>query len=146
MLYDDIRGALPTLQEHALSGMGDTFAAYSPSGTSTAASGLQTRVYAAEGTTLGKIQSRSGGAGSAGDATGRTVLIGGVERVVMEAGLHIPLDAPLPTGGKYGVGWEYECLAVGPGSDPNLVGRRYLVVEVPAKTYATARRLDVVEI
>ena len=67
--------------------------------------------------------------------------VGGVERPVVEGGLHLPLDAELPA-----IGWHDICTAVGPSSDPALLGRRWEVVDVPAKSYATARRLDVAQI
>ena len=122
--------------------MGDTFTAYSPNGTTTV-NGLKVPAYANQGSTPGKVQA---GSQQGGDTNTRTVTVGGVERPVIESGLHLPIDAPVPVAGDRGRGWEYVCTAVGAGSDPELVGRRYLVVGVPAKSYATARRLDVVEV
>jgi hypothetical protein len=52
----------------------------------------------------------------------------------------------VPTAGDQGIGWEYLCTAVGAHDDPTLLGRRFLVVNAPAKSFATARRLDVVEV
>lgn len=117
--------------------MGDTFAAFSPGGTTTDDDGFEVDGFTDEGTTFGKVSGRS----RDGDTNTRTVTIGGVERPVLEGGLHIPISAALPT-----VGWEYECTAVGADSDPAILGRRYRVVDSPAKSYATARRLDVVDV
>jgi hypothetical protein len=83
---------------------------------------------------------------STADAGTRYVTIGGVPRAVMVAGLHIPVSADLPVAGDQGIGWEYAVTAVGPDDDPTLMSRRFLVVGVPAKSFATARRLDVVEV
>lgn len=121
---------------------GCTFDAYSPNGTTTV-SGLEVQAYAAEGSTPGKVQ---GGSQSTADTATREVTVGGVSQPVLAGGLHIPVSAPVPTAGDRGIGWEYQCAAVGSPGDQALVGRRYLVVNVPAKTYATARRLDVVEV
>jgi hypothetical protein len=52
----------------------------------------------------------------------------------------------VPTAGDQGIDWEYLCTAVGAHDDPTLLGRRFLVVNAPAKSFATARRLDVVEV
>jgi hypothetical protein len=65
---------------------------------------------------------------------------------VLRAGLHIPISSDLPTAGDRGVGWEYEVTAIDSFDDPTLLGRRFLVVNAPAKSFATARRLDVVEV
>jgi len=98
---------------------------------------------ASAGETAGKFQ---GPSRASADAYARPVTVGGVARLVLEGALHIPIGAAVPRAGQPGVGWEYECTAVGPDSDPSLLGRRFLVVGVPAKTFATARRLDVVEV
>lgn len=119
-----------------------TFTAYSPNGFTTV-SNLQVPAYASEGLTAGKVQ---GGTASTRDPVTRTVTIGGVVRPVLEGGLHIPISATVPMAGDRGIGWEYLCTAVGPNDDPALLNRRYLVVSVPAKSFATARRLDVVEV
>lgn len=123
--------------------MTDRFTAYSPNGTTTDGDGYEVPAYADEGTTIGKVQ---GPSMAASDAATRTVTVGGVVRPVLEAGLHIPISSDVPAAGLYGIGWEYECTSVGAASDASLVGRRFLVVGVPAKSFATARRLDVVEV
>lgn len=119
-----------------------TFTAYAPNGFTTVNS-LEVPAYTDEGDTPGKVQ---GGAASNRDPVSRTITIGTVARPVLEGGLHIPIGATVPKAGDQGIGWEYVCTAVGPDDDPALLNRRYLVVSVPAKSFATARRLDVVEI
>jgi hypothetical protein len=100
--------------------------------------GEETPEYADVFTSACKVQGSSVG-GS--DPTYRTVTIGGVEREVVTAGLHLPHDAP-----SVEPGWIFEVTAVGVGSDPRLVGRRYYVHNDPAGSFKTARRLDVVEV
>lgn len=119
----------------------DTFTAHAPGGTTKDADGYDVPGFTDEGSTPGKLQGDTNA-----DTVTEMVDIGGERRPVMRGGLHVPISAPLPTAGDSGIGWEYECAAVGPGSDPSLLGRRYLVVNVPSKSYATARRLDVVEV
>lgn len=99
--------------------------------------GLDAETRPEQYVTAGRVSGRS----REGDTNTRTVTVGGVESPVVEGGLHIPLSAGLPA-----IGWEFVCTATGPASDPALAGRRWRVVDVPAKSYATARRLDVVEI
>lgn len=113
----------------------DTFTAYSFEWEKV--DGLDEQTWVHQGDTSGKIAGRS----RDGDTNTRTVNVGGLERPVVEGGLHIPLGAPLPA-----IGWEYVCTATGPASDPALLRRRWRVIDVPAKSYATARRLDVVEV
>lgn len=121
-----------------------TLAAYSPTGLAPDADGYETLQFADEGPTSGKVQ---GGSQAGKDTPTRYVNVGGVERPVLAAGLHIPITSAVPVAGEQrGIGWEYEVVAVGPLDDPALLGRRYLVVGVPAKSYATARRLDVVQV
>lgn len=89
-----------------------------------------------------KVQAASGD-----DSSKRYVQIAGVDRPVIEGGLHIALSDPVPVASEQrGKGWEYEVTGLGPVDDPALLGKRYLVVWVPVKSYATARRLDVVEL
>ena len=113
----------------------DTFTAYASE--LVTIDGLEQDAWTPQYDTAGKVSGRS----RDGDTNTRTVTIGGVERPVVEGGLHIPLAAELPA-----IGMEFECIDVGPNSDPSLLGRRWRVVDVPAKSYATARRLDVVEV
>ena len=115
----------------------DTFTAYEPDGTTTDANGFKQPGFTDRGATPGKVQADT----RQGDTADRFVTVGDAERPVHSGGLHLPIGAPIPA-----VGWEYECTALGPLSDPSLLGRRWRVVSVPAKTYATARRLDVVEV
>lgn len=113
-----------------------TLAWYSPTGGVTVVDRMEVPEFADEGETPGKVQGtiRS-------DTTTRMVRVGGTERPVLEAGVHIPLSAPVP-----GVNWECVVTRVERYDDQALLDRCYRVVEVPAKSYATARRLDVVEV
>lgn len=132
---------LPELRAQAESLMTLTLTAYSPNGWDNV-DGKDVLTYNDEGTTPGKVQGTSA---TGRDSITRTVTVGGVDREIIDGGLHIPLSATVPVSGlDRGKGWEYEVTAVGPLDDPVLLGRRYLVTNVPAKSYATARRLDVV--
>lgn len=124
--------------------MRDRFAVFSPTGHTVQDedTGLEEPVYQIEEPVYGRVS----GAARTGDTQTRMVNVGGVDRPVLEGGLHIPIAADVPAAGLQGQGWEYECIGLGPTSDPSLLGRRYLVVESPAKSDATARRLDVVEV
>lgn len=116
-----------------------TLSATSPETTETTdADGMTTVDRTAEASTVGKV---AGSSAQTADPVARTVTVGGVERPVMQGGLHIPLSAQVPA-----FGWIYVVTAVGTYDDPALLGRKFLVVSVPAKSYATARRLDVVEV
>lgn len=92
----------------------------------------------------GKVQS---GSQAGSDTATRYVKVGSVERPVLAAGLHIPITAAVPMAGEQrGLGTEYVVTAVGPADDTALLNRRFLVVAVPVKSFATARRLDVIEL
>lgn len=129
--------------------MADTFTAYSP-GAPTTVNGFEVPGYTSQGTTPGKVQ---GPSAQSSDTATRTVTVGGVELPVVEGGLHIPIekfidpttDELLIKAGEYGVGWEFVCTATS-GVDRSLLNSRWLVVNAPAKSYATARRLDVVRL
>lgn len=118
-----------------------TLTAYSP-GDPVTTNGQKAPGFNSEGITPGKVAGQSQ---QSSDPLSRTVTIGEVEVSVLQAGLHIPLSAPVPDE-RYGHQWEYVVTAVGPADDPALLNRRYRVVSVPAKSFATARRLDVVEV
>lgn len=133
---------LNAFQTQAESLMTLTLAAYEPGG-ETIVNGLKVEGYTPKGSTFGKVQ---GGSSTSKDTVDRYVTVGGVERPVLNGGLHIPISATIPRAGASGVGWEYQVTAVGPHDDPALLGRRYLIVSVPMKSHATARRLDVVEV
>lgn len=129
--------------------MVDTFTAYAPGGTTTDADGYKVPAFTSQGTTPAKVRSRSGRALA---SQSRTVNIGGTERPVLEGGLHVPVDAfvdgnnkVLIAAGNRGVGWEFECTAIRPGSSGS-IGARFLVVGTGLETFQTARRLDVVEV
>lgn len=142
-LNDAIAAELPFLRQQAESMMTLTLTAFSPNGTTTDADGYEILAFNPEGSTPGKVQGGSQGK----DTPTRYVNIGGVERPVLNAGLHIPISAPVPVASEQrGIGWEYEVQSIGALDDPALLGRRFLVVEVPMKSKATARRLSVVEV
>jgi hypothetical protein len=136
---------LPAMRARAESLMADTFNVYSPdSGAKTTdADGFEVAGYADETATVGRI---AGPTSLSRDSDARMVSVGGTERPVISAGLHIPVDADVPAMGEYGKGWEYVLVTLGPLTDPSLLNSRWLVVDAPAKSYATARRLDVVRI
>lgn len=139
-----IAEGLPEMRSMAESLMTLTLTAYSPNGFTVDADGFEVPAYTNEGTTPGKVQ---GGSQSGKDTQTRYVRVGDVERPVLEGGLHIPLSAPIPVPSQQITqGWQYEVSAVNGLADLSLLGRRFLVVEVPAKSFATARRLNVVEI
>lgn len=123
--------------------MRDTFTAYRPDGVTQDNDDFEIPAYATVGTTPGRI---SGPSATRGDTDARTVTIGGSERLVVSGGLHIPVSAPIPAMGEYGFGWEYVLTELGPLTDPALLNSRWLVVDSPAKSIATARRLDVVRL
>lgn len=113
----------------------DTFTAYAY--TWATVDGMQQQTWVQQYVTVGKVAGRS----RESDTNTRTVSVGGTDRPVVEGGLHIPIAATRPA-----IGWEYVCTAVGTNSDPSLLSRRWRVIDVPAKSHATARRLDVVEV
>lgn len=133
----------------AESAMTLTLTAYAPGGTTTDADGYKVPAFTSQGTTPGKVQGDSGP-----DFEARYMRVGDAERPVVRGGLHIPISAfvddedglLIETGEQRGLGWEFTVTAVGPNDDPALLNRRYLVVGVPVKSFATARRLDVVEL
>jgi hypothetical protein len=142
-LRDAIAAGLPVLRAEAESMMTLTLRAYEPTGTAVV-DGYKEIVYTDRGTTPGKVQ----GSSQAGrDPKARMIRIGDVERPVLAGGVHIPISATVPVAGEQrGIGWEYVVEAIEADDDPALLNRRYLVVEVPVKSKATARRLDVVEV
>lgn len=135
-----IGAELPFLRGEAEATYQDTFTAYSPNGTTTDGAGFEVPAYANEGTTPGKI---AGPSIQSRDTATRTETIGGMDLPVVEGGLHIPVSAGMPATGEYGTGWEYVLTELGPMTDESLLDSRWLVVDAPAKSYATARRLDV---
>jgi hypothetical protein len=124
--------------------MTDTFTVHAPTGTTTTdADGFEVPGSNVQGMTVGRI---AGPSAQSRDTNTRTVTVGGVQRPVVEGGLHIPISAPMPVVGEYGFGWEYVLTDPGPLTDPALLNSRWLVVDAPAKSAATARRLDVVRL
>lgn len=129
--------------------MTDNFTAYAP--TEQTVDGLTVTAWAPQGTTSGKV---NGTSVTGRDTVTRTVTIGGVKYPVIEGGLHIPL-ASFVVGGvlqlvadetNVDASWRLRCTALGPESDPALLDRWYAATNAPAKSRATARRLDVVEV
>lgn len=141
MIADEVSAALLEMRAHAESLMTLTVAPHVPNG-GTDSDGFP--AFDQQSPHSAKVQA-SAQAGS--DVATRYVRVGGVDRPVIVGGLHIPLSAPVPAASEQeGVGWEYVVTAVGPLDDPALLNRRYRVVGAPAKSVATARRLDVVEV
>lgn len=138
----DLSTALAELRVHANSGMPDTFTPYQPTGMVTGADRIRTQDYTALDPVPGKLQSRA----LTGNTETRTVQVAGQDARVVEGGLHIPVTSDAPAAGPVGVGWEYELTTPGPDTPPELVGSRWLVVDAPAKSHMTARRLDVVRL
>lgn len=150
MIVDDIDDVLPELREQAESMMTLTVQAYEP-GFGPDAEGIKVPMGVPYGDPCcAKVQ---GSSASARDVAMRFVNIGGIERPLIEGGLHLPVHAyvtdgvlPIKASDSRGIGWEFQVIAVGPDDDCALLNRRYLVWKVPAKSRATARRLDVVEL
>lgn len=146
----EINAGLEELRDLAEELMTATFTAYAPKLDATDADGQTSPDFTTKGTTNGKVQGTSA---LGKDPVTRSISIGDVALPIIDEGLHIPLgqfiaeDGTLSlVAGAKGVGWELECTAVSSVEDQTLVGRRYLVVSAPAKSRATARRLDVVEL
>lgn len=131
-----VESELPFLRAEAEAMMLDTFTAYTYTWTKDA-DGLDVQDWVAQGTTPGKVPNKR----AAGDASNaRTATVGGVERVVIETGLHLPWsESPK-------VGMEYELTALGPTTHPSMLGKRYHVVETHPASAMTAWRLDVVDV
>lgn len=144
-LYDAIAAELPFLRQQAESLMTLTLTPQVPTGDTTVdGNGYEVPEFTPQATHKGKVQA---GSRDGDDPTTRSVSIGGVQRPVFSGGLHIPIGAPVPVASEQrSQAWEYVVTAVGAADDPALLGRRYMVVGVPAKSFATARRLDVVEV
>lgn len=137
---------LGSMRAHAESLMADTLTAYVP--TAQTIDGLEVDVYTAQGTTPGKVQGTSV---TGRDTVSRTVTIGGADLTVVEGGLQIPLSEFVGPDGlaivaseQRGIAWEFAVTAIGPTTDPALLGRWFMVTNVPVKSAATARRMDVV--
>lgn len=63
--------------------------------------------------------------------------VGGRREAIDETTVQIPVSAPQVVQGQV-----VECTAVGDGSDPRLVGRKWVVSVPMNKTYSTATRLS----
>lgn len=117
---------------------------YSPGGLVTVGE-YKERQAVPEGQCPGKVQARSR---MGGDTMTQYVKVDAVELPVLKGALHIPVRAMLTSTGALRVAIDWECVVVdlGPYDDTALLGCRYRVVDVPAKSHATARRLDVVDV
>lgn len=90
-------------------------------------------VYAQRFTSKCKIQTRN--------LQARAEEVGGRTATTVSVELHLPIGAPAVE-----VGDVCEVTAVGSLSDIQLLGRKFKVVAPVAKTFATARRLEVTEV
>lgn len=110
--------------------------------------GFEVRTPVAKGKSCAKVQSPS----QQSDNSTRTFVVGGVPLPVLEEGLHLPIEKYFENGrlairaGDRGVGWEFKILTAASPIDLALVGRQFLVVGIPTKSFMTARRLHVVEV
>lgn len=116
--------------------MQDTFTAYTY--TWTTVDGLDEQTWVEQGETPGKIPNKVASGSDASNA--RTVSVGGVERTVIEGGLHLPWDA------EPQVGMEYVLTELGPTTHPSMLNKRYRVVETHPTSRMTAWRLDVCDV
>ena len=114
--------------------MTDTCAVRYPTGTSTPDpdTGTEAPDYADRFTSKCKVQARN--------LQARQEEVGGRTATTVSVELHLPIDAPAVE-----VGDVCEIAAVGALSDPQMLGRKFRVVAPVAKSFATARRLDVEE-
>lgn len=137
---------LRSLQRAAESEFTLTLTWFSPGEKTTGADGMERPAPVFEDITTGKAQAVSQLPGN--DTVSKTVKIGGSEVPVIFGGIHIPVGALFDENGalRVKVGWECQVTATGDHDDPALYGRQYRVVDVPVKSYATARRLDVVDV
>lgn len=120
------------LRPFAAASFRDTFAAYVKEWTTV--DGLDEEDWVLLGDTPGKIPNKVSG----GDASNaRTENVGGVERTVIEGGLHLPWEA------EPQVGMEYLLVELGPTTHPSMLNRRYRVIETHPTSRMTAWRLDV---
>ncbi len=147
MLGDDVAAFLPELQSQAESMMTLTLIPHSPTDPPsfmTNADGFEVPAFTSQSPHPGKVQA---GTQAGSDTPTRYLSIGGVSRPVLSGSLHIPIGAPEPIASEQrGQATEYVVSAIGQADDAALLNRRYMVVGVSAKSFATARRLDVVEI
>ena len=98
--------------------------------TSDPATGSDVPNYLTRFTSKCKVQTRN--------LVAREEEVGGRTATTVRVELHLPIDAPAVE-----VGDVAEITAVGALSDVQLLGRRFRVVAPVAKSFATARRLEV---
>lgn len=97
--------------------------------------GKEEQQYAAAFTSKCKFQANSQ------SQEPQTPSVGGRRDAIDETVLHLPVSSEQVEQGQV-----VECTAVGAGSDPRLVGRRWLVAVPMNKTFATATRLRLKEL
>jgi septal ring-binding cell division protein DamX len=121
-------------QSAAESLMTDTVTVRYATGTTTQdpVTGSETPVYADRFTSRCKVQTRT--------LQARQEEVGGRTATTVTVELHLPISTPAVE-----VGDLCEITAVGALSDVQLLGRTFRVVAPVAKSFATARRLDVEE-
>jgi hypothetical protein len=131
----NVTAALLSGRRSAESLMTDTVAITYPTGDTTIdeTTGSETPVYATRFTSKCKIQTRT--------LQARQEEVGGRTATTVTVELHLPVSA-----GAVEVGDVAEITAVGALSDVQLLGRKFRVIAPVAKSFATARRLDVEEI
>ena len=133
----DIERTLPELRRHAESLMTDTVTVtyLDPNAepVQDPITGSETIPPTTRFTSKCKVQTRT--------LQARQEEVGGRTATTVTVELHLPVDAPAVE-----VGDVCEITAVGALSDVQLLGKRYRVVAPVAKSFATARRVDVEEI
>lgn len=134
---------IPAMRAHAQTLMLDRFDAYAPGTITEDADGMEQRGYTL---VASDVPGKLGGPSRDSDPQGRPETVGGIQRRIVGAGLHLPVSAAQPVAGERGIGWEYVLTAAGPNTPAELVGSRWLVLEAPVKSHMTARRLTVVEV
>lgn len=122
-------------REFADARMVDTFACRfrGTGATQNEGTGRELPVWETRFTTAGRLAARSGTPGT------HVVDVAGVQIAQASLELHLPISAPPAHQGDV-----FECLTA--EDDDQLVGLAYRVVGPSAKSQATARRLDVVEV
>lgn len=95
--------------------------------------GSESPVYAVRFTSKCKVQTRN--------LVARQQEVGGRTATTVSVEIHLPVSAPAAS-----INDVCEITAVGAMSDAQLLGRKFRVVAPVAKSFATARRLDVEEV
>lgn len=88
----------------------------------------------------------TGGSRASADVAVRMVNVGGVERPVIEGGLRVPIPEAGSLAADLREGDQFVITAIGPATDPSVLGAVFQVDGFGGKSWATARRLDVVQV